>query len=195
MPWVWCVQHLLQLLLTFAWQVASQCVCSPCRCRRCCWSCVWRNWRMWPVTASTAGPPPTLSSRSPPTPTPTTPPYQGTSRSQVGGCLLVASSHVLVAYGQLFSAWWKPFMREKNHPPFLNIKATFFNDTFFFIFCCKWTPDSGLLLFACLFVFWGCFLRQFQKSGATICDTSERKDAKVSFWSFRVTGITENYCY
>ena len=119
MPWAWCVQHLLQLPLTFAWQVASQCVCSPCRCRRCCWSCAWQNWRTWPVTASTAGPPPTLSSRSPPTPTPTTPPYRGTSRLQVGGCLLVASSQrLLVAYGWLFNVWWKPFMRKKHTHPF-----------------------------------------------------------------------------
>ena len=110
MPWVWCVQHLLQLLLTFAWQVASQRVCSPCRCRRCCWSCAWRNWRTWPVTASTAGPPPTLSSRSLPTPTPTTPPYQGTSRSQVGGCLLIASAACLwLMVGPLW---------EKTPPPF-----------------------------------------------------------------------------
>ena len=88
------------LILTDFFFLFSQPVHSPDRCQRCCWSCVWRNWRTWQATASTGGPPPTPSSRSPPTLTLMTPPCQGMSR-------LLVRDLLLFVYGHQQNLWWE----------------------------------------------------------------------------------------
>ena len=109
------------LILTDFFFLFSQPVHSPDRCQRCCWSCVWRNWRTWQATASMGGPPPTPSSRSPPTLTLTTPPCQGMSRLLVRDLLLFVYGHQQNLWWETTPCLWPVFLKRfPSHSMYMN---------------------------------------------------------------------------